>query len=157
MQPQQRSLLDPAPSVEFPSECIYSLDEIPKIPSYFPLALAFCVVIIYLTHILPAVLLALTLASDSAVLYRNAVLPILVLSTKKRYSSFLKRVCVFQKIYLKVKALKSFKISSDCHIKTYQTLKWRLFQKSLVHFFRRAYGLSDGFKMKPLSKSIFLR
>ena len=123
----------------------------------FLLALAFCVVIIYLTHILPAVLLALTLASDSAVLYRNAVLPILVLSTKKRYSSFLKRVCVFQKIYLKVKALKSFKISSDCHIKTYQTLKWRLFQKSLVPFFRRAYGLSDGFKMKPLSKSIFLR
>ena len=49
---------------------------------------------------------------------------ILVLSTKKRCSSFLKGVCVFQKIYFKVKVLKSFKISSDC-IKAYRSLKWR--------------------------------
>ena len=46
------------------------------------------------------------------------MLSILVLSTKKRYSSFFKKsVCVFQKIDVKVKVLKSFKISSDCHIK----------------------------------------
>ena len=45
------------------------------------------------------------------------MLSILVLSTKKRFSSFSKSVCVFQKIYSKVKVLKFFKISSDCHIK----------------------------------------
>ena len=53
------------------------------------------------------------------------MLSILVLSTKKQYSSFLKSVCVFQKIYFKVKVLKLFKISSNCHIKSCQSLKWR--------------------------------
>ena len=57
------------------------------------------------------------------------MLLILVLSTKKWYSSFLKSVCVFQKIYVKVKVLKSFKISSDCHIKAYQSLKWQTILK----------------------------
>ena len=52
------------------------------------------------------------------------MLSILLLSTKKWYSSFFKSVCVFQKIYFKVKVLKSFKISSDCHIKACQSLKW---------------------------------
>ena len=31
--PQQRSLLDPRPSADFPTECVNSLDEIPMIPS----------------------------------------------------------------------------------------------------------------------------
>ena len=57
------------------------------------------------------------------------MLSILVLSTKKRYSSFLKNVCVFQKIYFNVKVLKSFKISSDCHIKACRSLKWRAILK----------------------------
>ena len=57
------------------------------------------------------------------------MLSILVLSTKKRPSSFLKSVCVFQKIYFKVKVLKLFKISSDCHIKACQSLKWRTILK----------------------------
>ena len=35
----------------------------------------------------------------------------------------------FQKIYFKVKVLKSFKISSDCHIKACQSLKWRAILK----------------------------
>ena len=52
------------------------------------------------------------------------MLSILVFSTKKWYSSFLKSVCLFQKIYFKVKVLKSFKISSDCHIKACWSLKW---------------------------------
>ena len=51
------------------------------------------------------------------------MLSILVLSTKKRCSSFLKSVSASQKIYFKVKVLKSFKISSDCHIKACQSLK----------------------------------
>ena len=60
----------------------------------------------------------LTLASDRLALYGNVAFSILVLSTKKLYSSFLKRVSVSQKICLKVEVLKTFKISSDCHIKS---------------------------------------
>ena len=84
------------------------------------------------------------------------MLSILVLSTKKRYSSFLKRVSVFQKIYCKVKVQKSFEIFSDCHIKACQSLKWRAILKIPSTIFRRTYALSVSFKMKPLRKSIFL-
>ena len=45
------------------------------------------------------------------------------------YSSFLKSVSIFQKIYFKVQASKSFKISSDCHIKACLYLKWRAILK----------------------------
>ena len=72
----------------------------------------------------------LTLASDRVVLYGNVMLSVLVLSTKKRYSSFLvESVFLFQKIYVEVKVLKSFKISSDCHIKACRSLKWRAILK----------------------------
>ena len=57
------------------------------------------------------------------------MLSILALSTKNWCSSFLKSVCLFQKIYFKVEVLKSFKISSDCHIKSCQSLKWRAILK----------------------------
>ena len=57
------------------------------------------------------------------------MLSILVFSTKKWYSSFLKSVCLFQKIYFKVKVLKLFKMSSDCHIKACRSLKWRAILK----------------------------
>ena len=60
----------------------------------------------------------LALASDMTDLYRNTALLFLVLSTKKWYSSFLKKVSVFQKIYFIDKVCKTFKTSSDCHIKT---------------------------------------
>ena len=60
------------------------------------------------------------------------MLSVLVLSTKKRYSSFLKNVFLFQKIYVEVKVLKSFKISSDCHIKACGSLKWRAILKILI-------------------------
>ena len=40
-----------------------------------------------------------------------------------------KKVCVFQKIYFKVKVLKLFRISSDCHIKACQSLKWKAILK----------------------------
>ena len=65
----------------------------------------------------------LTLVFDMAVLYRNDLLSILILSIKKRYSSFLKKVSFFQKITFKV--LKTFKIYIACHIKTLQCLKSR--------------------------------
>ena len=84
------------------------------------------------------------------------MLSILVLSTKKRYSIFLKSACIFQKIHFKVKVLKSFKIFSDCHIKVCRSLKWRAILKIPSTFFRRTYALSVGFKMKPLRKSVFL-
>ena len=51
------------------------------------------------------------------------VLSILVIFTKKRPSALLKKVFVFQKICFKVKVLKWFKISIDCHVKTYRSLK----------------------------------
>ena len=60
----------------------------------------------------------LTLASDIAVLYENDASSILVLSTKKGYCTFLKRAFVFQKICFKGKVLKTFKISTDCHVNT---------------------------------------
>ena len=60
----------------------------------------------------------LTLASDIAVLYENDAFSILKLSNKKRYLSFFKKVLVFQKICFKVEVLKSFKVSTDCHIKS---------------------------------------
>ena len=51
------------------------------------------------------------------------------INTKKRCSSFSKRFFVFQKTYLKVKTLKTFKISSECHIKTCLTCKRRAILK----------------------------
>ena len=52
-------------------------------------------------------------------------LSILVLWTKKRYSSFFRKVFFFKKISFKEKVVKTFKISSGCHIKTCRSLKWR--------------------------------
>ena len=49
---------------------------------------------------------------DMIVLYGNDAFSILVLSTKNQYSSFLKKVFVFQKVYFKVTVLKTFKVSS---------------------------------------------
>ena len=45
----------------------------------------------------------------------NDALSIIVLSTKKRCSSFLKKVFVFQKIFFKVKVLKTFNIFRLSH------------------------------------------
>ena len=50
-------------------------------------------------------------------------------STKKRYSSFLKKCFVFQIIWIKVNVLKTFKISTDCHIKACRSLKRRAILK----------------------------
>ena len=72
----------------------------------------------------------LTLAFNRTIFYRNNVLSILVLSTKKGYSSFAKKSFVFQKsLCFKFKALKMFKISSDCPIKMCQTAKQRVILK----------------------------
>ena len=47
----------------------------------------------------------------------------LVLSTKRRYFSFLKKVFAFEKICFKFKVLKTFKFSSDCDIKSCRSFK----------------------------------
>ena len=39
---------------------------------------------------------------------------------------FSKKVLVFQKTSLKLNVMKTFKISSDCHVKTYRSLKRRV-------------------------------
>ena len=77
---------------------------------------------LWYVHFILTILFVLTLASDVAVLYRNDAFSILVLSTKKHYPSF-------SKIYFEVKALKTFKISTDCRIKTCWSLKRRAILK----------------------------
>ena len=57
------------------------------------------------------------------VLYGNDAFPILVLPTKKRYSRFLKKDLRFPEICFKVKALETFNVLTDCHIKTCRSLK----------------------------------
>ena len=86
-------------------------------------------------HFLLPILFVLTLASDRAVLYGIVALSISVLSTKKWSSGFVNGICVFQKICFKVKVLKMFKISSDCHIKTCQSVKRRASLKVLISVF----------------------
>ena len=76
-----------------------------------------------------AILFVLTWASDRAVLNRNDVFSILMVSTKKRYSSFLKKIFAFQKIWIKVNVLKRFKTFTDCHIKICRSLKQRAILK----------------------------
>ena len=99
-----------------------------------------------------AILFLLTLASDRAVLNGNGVFSILVVSSKKQYSSFLKKILVFQKICLKVKVLKTFETFTDCHVKTFRSLKRRTILKTPSISFRRIYALCVGFKMKTLRK-----
>ena len=67
-------------------------------------------------------LFVLTLVSDMTVLYRNDACSILMLSTKKGYSSFFRKK-------LKTYKLKPFKISTDCYIKRCRSLKRRAILK----------------------------
>ena len=46
--------------------------------------------------------------------------------------------------------MKTFKISSDCHIKICRPLKGRAVLKIPATVFRGTYALSVGFKMKPV-------
>ena len=60
-------------------------------------------------------------------------------------SGYFWKVFVFQKIFFKVEVLKTFKISTYCHMKTWKTYanlaNVGLFLKSLKPFFRRIYTL----------------
>ena len=96
------------------------------------------------------ILFALILTSDMA----DDAFSVFVLSTKKSYPSFFGIVFFFQKICFKVKAMKMFKIFTDCHIKTSQSLQWRTILKIHSTVFR-SLALSGSFKMKPLRKIAF--
>ena len=63
-----------------------------------------------MVHFVLTILFVLTLAFDMTDLYGNNAFSILLLSTKKPYSSFLKKVFVFQKMCFKVTVLKMFKL-----------------------------------------------
>ena len=84
----------------------------------------------------------LILPFHKAVLYGNVVLSIVALATKTAYSSFLKKVLVFQKTCYKFKVFKKFKISSDCHIKHADLLSWYSLE-SLTHW---SFSLTGVFK-----------
>ena len=78
--------------------------------------------LMYTIHFVLPILFVLTLAFDRTVQYENVallVLAIVILIVLSIALSTLKKVLVFQKTYFKVKALKMFKISSDCNIKIY--------------------------------------
>ena len=80
----------------------------------------------------PSILFVLTLPSDVAVLYGNVVLSILLLSAKKRYSSFLKKVS-FSKVNIE-----NFKVSTRCHKKTCRSLcmwyEYAIKERNLINF-----------------------
>ena len=82
-----------------------------------------------MVHFVLTSLFVLTLAFDVVVLYGNDTFSVLLPSTKKHYPSFLKKIFVFQKVCFKVKVLKTFKISTDCHRKTCWSLKRRAILK----------------------------
>ena len=61
----------------------------------------------------------------------------------------------FPKICFKVKVLNTFETFTDCHIKSWRSLKRRAILKIPSTIFRRTYALSVGIKMKTLRKSVF--
>ena len=63
------------------------------------------------------------------------------------------KVLRFPKICFQIKVLKTFKVSTDCHIKTYRSLKQRASLEHLATFFSRSNALYVGFKMKPLRQN----
>ena len=65
----------------------------------------------------------LTLAFQREVLYGFVTFSMVVLLNKKPCSSFSKYLFVSQKTFLKVRVMKTFKVSSGCHIKVCQSPK----------------------------------
>ena len=106
-----------------------------------------------MVHFVLTILFVLTLDSEIAVINGDDAFSILIFSTRKRYSDFLKKVFGL-KVCFKIKVLKIFKVSTDCHIKTCQSLKRSAILKISTIIFRRTYALSVHFKIIPLKKAI---
>ena len=66
------------------------------------------------------------------------------------------KIFVFLKTCFKIKVLKTFKIFSHYHIKTFRSLKQRAFLKIPSTIFKRTYARSFSLKIKP-TKSFFLK
>ena len=90
----------------------------------------------------------LTLAFESVVLYGNNALYLVALSATKLYSVFQKTLLFFKKPVSKSKHWKCSKspTKTDGHFKKPQPST----------AFRETYGLSVGFKIRPLRRSVFL-
>ena len=98
------------------------------------------------------ILFVLAVASARVILYGNVAFSSLVISTKKRWSSFLEKVFVFQKICFKVKLLNTFKGSSYFRVKTRLTLERRAILKIPNTDFQK----NPCFKTKPLRQRFFM-
>ena len=79
-------------------------------------------------HFVFTILFVLTLVSEIAVLNENNAFSILALSSKKQYSSFLKKFS-FSREFVSKLVLKTFEISIDFQIKTCRSLKRRTILK----------------------------
>ena len=96
------------------------------------------------------------MASDRAALHENVAFLILVLSTKKQYSSFVKKCLHFSENLfpnLNIENLQNFLWLSH---KTWRSLERRAILKIPSTVFRRTYAASVGFKMEPRRKNVFL-
>ena len=103
-------------------------------------------------HFVHPITFILTLASDKAVWYRNLAFLISVLTTKRSYSSLLKKVVVFQKFVSKLWNRSEFPVLSHKTMRVYQT---QGYFKSSCYTFRRTYALSFDFKKNSLRKKRF--
>ena len=65
----------------------------------------------------------LTLAVEIAVLCENVLFYIVLPSAEVRFFNLLKKLFVFQKMGFKVQEMKTFKLSCNCQIQIYQSLK----------------------------------
>ena len=90
------------------------------------------------------------------VFYGDDAFSILVLSTKKLYSSSLRKVFTFQKFCFKFKVLKLFKISTNCHITTCRSLKRRVIP-STVFLKNMLFLLELKFKTSKKKRFLVLR
>ena len=73
----------------------------------------------------------------------------------KMVFQFFKKVLTAQKNHFKVKVLKTFKISRDCHIKTCWSLKWRAVLKIFSTAFQRNLRSFCCLQNKTITKKQF--
>ena len=73
---------------------------------------------------------------------------------KIRIGTFRSLVPQIESNCFKIKGLKMFDTFTNCHIKTFRSLKRRATLKISSTIFRRTYVVSVGFKMKTLRKCI---
>ena len=108
----------------------------------------------------PLILLSLTLASDTTVVYGNNAFSILVFSTKNGTAVLWKRFSFYRKFVSKLKYLfQSIENVQNCQWLSHKnkpiSQMQHYFENSPVPVFGRAYALSVDFKMKSLEKGRF--